>query len=97
MAAKAASLYGRRALGMTAGAGMAIGLAGTLGSVVIYATALPPWEADDERFLKNFHAATDGLYSGDRQAQDQAARVAAAATAGMALAGPMRAAAKRAA
>ena len=97
MAAKSASLYARRAIGATAGASTAIGLCGAMGSVILYATAIPPWEADDALFLKGFNIATDNHYSADRLAQDQQARVAVAAAAGMALHQAGRAAAKRAA
>ena len=68
-----------RSLGMAAGAGMAVGLCGATGSVLLYATALPPWSGD---VLKGFPQATDGIYSVDDTAQQ---RIAATAVTGAAM------------
>ena len=64
---------------MAAGAGMAVGLCGAMGSVLLYATALPPWSGD---VLKGFPQATDGIYSVDDTAQQ---RIAATAVTGAAM------------
>ena len=95
-AAKASRLYARRALGMAAGGGLAMGLGGALGSILMYATALPPWSADEATVLKGFGDATSGLYPADESAQQQA-RVAAALVVTSAGVATVRSAAKRAA
>ena len=97
-AAKVASVYARRAIGMAAGGGMAIGLGGAMGSVLMYSTALPPWSADESIALKGFAEATNGLLpSEEAAAQQQQAQTDIAVATDAALLGHVRTAAKRAA
>ena len=93
-AAKAAASAARRSLGLAAGGSMALGICGAMGSVLMYATALPPWAADEAFALKGFGSATEGVYAGvDDAAKQQQQQVLAAV--GVAAASVMLPAAKR--
>ena len=59
-AARHAASYARVLVGKAAGASLGLGVAGALGSTIMYATALPPYA--DEMKLKGFNEATDNLY-----------------------------------
>ena len=95
MACKVASVTARRTLGVAAGVGMAIGIGGAMGSVLMFATALPPWSESESTVLRGFNDATTGLYANDTEQQQQA-RIAAAAVTGAAVVGSMKTAVKRA-
>lgn len=96
MAASAASFYFRRSLGMAAGGALAVGLGGSMLSIVAYATALPPMVTEEANIFEGFNEATAGL-TNDATEQQQQARMMAAAVTGAAVLGPMRQVAKKAA
>ena len=59
-AARHAASYARVLVGKAAGASLALGVSGAMGSTILYATALPHYA--DEMKLKGFNEATDNLY-----------------------------------
>ena len=59
-AARHAASYARVMVGKAAGASLALGVSGAMGSTILYATALPHYA--DEMKLKGFNEATDNLY-----------------------------------
>ena len=60
-AGRAAGRYARVLLGRTAGTSLGLGLAGAVGSTVLYETALTPLGSHDK--LKGFHESTLNVYS----------------------------------
>ena len=60
-AGRAAGRYARVLLGRTAGTSLGLGLAGAVGSTVLYEAALTPLGSHDK--LKGFHESTLNVYS----------------------------------
>ena len=65
MATRVAPRYARAAVGGIAGLAMGLGIASAMGTVVVFATAIPPWDAIDEQqtMLKGFDMATNHQYA----------------------------------
>ena len=82
-------------IGRLTGIGMGIGVAGMMGSVIMYSTALVPFA--DKGELKGFRQATAGMLSTVEDGDTTQLRVAAVAAAGVAAVGSARSAARRAA
>ena len=97
MAGRAASRYARHAVGGAAAMGLGLGVAGAMGQIMMFATALPPTVSagDEARMYQGFDEATQSRYSGNPAADQANARNAVVLAAGAAAVSAARPAARR--
>ena len=92
-AALSARFHARRAMGMAAGMGLAVGLSGAVGSILIYQATMPPIMIHG--IDKGFNVATEGLAMSTATEEQQQARAIAVAATGAAMLSSARVAAKK--